>query len=263
MPSPRRLLTPCAATQTVLAWPTRRLIVALAGAGVTVLVVAIPTALIPNPVFGREIAPEPWAWPTLWVTAALSGLLLATYVRLPGEVSGEERGAAAHASGGAPGPGGTTAPGGTSGTRGPGGEARAGERLDPPGRAGAVGGLLGFLAVGCPVCNKIALLALGYTGALQWFAPLQPWLAVAGIALLAYALSRRLATEATGVCAVAPGRPTAARRMEAMRAARPTAGRRGEGQGSAPDAEASSGIPADAVARSAISASTDEQPPSQ
>lgn len=259
MPSPRRLLTPCAATQTVLAWPTRRLLVALAGAAVTVLVVAIPTALIPNPVFGREIAPEPWAWPTLWVTAALSGLLLATYVRLPGEVSGEERGAAAHA------PGGATAPGGTTG---PGGEARAGERLDPPGRAGAVGGLLGFLAVGCPVCNKVALLALGYTGALQWFAPLQPWLAVAGIALLAYALSRRLATEATGACAVAPGRPTAAQRtaarlMEATRAARPTAGPRGEGQGAEPDAEASSGVPADAVARSAISASTDEQPPSQ
>lgn len=62
-------------------------------------------------------------------------------------------------------------------------------------RAGAVGGFLTYLAVGCPVCNKIALLALGYTGALQWFAPVQPVLAVAGVALLAYALRRRLAGE--------------------------------------------------------------------
>ena len=52
--------------------------------------------------------------------------------------------------------------------------------------------MLSFLAVGCPVCNKIALLALGYSGALQWFAPLQPVLALAGVALLAWALRARL-----------------------------------------------------------------------
>lgn len=62
-------------------------------------------------------------------------------------------------------------------------------------RAGMLGGLLGYFAVGCPVCNKIALLALGYTGALQWFAPVQPWLAAAGLALLGYALDRRLRGE--------------------------------------------------------------------
>ncbi|MBP8882095.1 MAG: hypothetical protein KBG77_13450, partial [Dermatophilaceae bacterium] len=59
-------------------------------------------------------------------------------------------------------------------------------------RAAGIGGLLSFLAVGCPVCNKIALLALGYSGALQWFAPLQPVLALAGVALLAWALRARL-----------------------------------------------------------------------
>jgi hypothetical protein len=46
---------------------------------------------------------------------------------------------------------------------------------DDVSRAGLVGGFLTYLAVGCPVCNKIALLALGYTGALQWFAPVQPF----------------------------------------------------------------------------------------
>jgi hypothetical protein len=61
------------------------------------------------------------------------------------------------------------------------------------GRAGALGGFLTFIAVGCPVCNKIALLALGYTGAIQWFAPVQPWLAVGALVLLSWALVRRLA----------------------------------------------------------------------
>ena len=58
---------------------------------------------------------------------------------------------------------------------------------------GAVGGFLTFLAVGCPVCNKLALLALGYTGAIQWFAPVQPWLAAGAVVLLGWALMRRLA----------------------------------------------------------------------
>ncbi|EPR75477.1 hypothetical protein ADILRU_2020 [Leifsonia rubra CMS 76R] len=31
--------------------------------------------------------------------------------------------------------------------------------------------MLAWFAVGCPVCNKIALLALGYTGALACPAP--------------------------------------------------------------------------------------------
>jgi hypothetical protein len=63
-------------------------------------------------------------------------------------------------------------------------------------RTGVAGGVLSYLAVGCPVCNKLALLALGYTGALTWFAPAQPWLAGAGVALLGYALRTRLVGEA-------------------------------------------------------------------
>ena len=57
---------------------------------------------------------------------------------------------------------------------------------------GGVGGMLGWFAVGCPVCNKIALLALGYTGALTYFAPLQPILAAASVALLLVAVIIRL-----------------------------------------------------------------------
>lgn len=73
----------------------------------------------------------------------------------------------------------------------------------PESRFGIVGGLLSYFAVGCPVCNKIVLLALGYSGALQWFAPAQPWLAAAGVVLLGDALIRRLQNE--GSCAVLPG----------------------------------------------------------
>jgi hypothetical protein len=70
------------------------------------------------------------------------------------------------------------------------------------GRFGLAGGVLSYFAVGCPVCNKLALLALGYTGALQWFAPVQPYLATAGVALLGYALWRRLVGEVA--CPVPP-----------------------------------------------------------
>jgi len=139
------------------AWPTRRHVVSALAAVGTLLVVAVPTAMIPNPVFGRDIGVTAWAWPTLVVTALLSGLVFATYVSAPRSA---------------------TAP-------------------DNPrsGRAGMVGAFLTYLAVGCPVCNKLALVALGYAGAIQWFAPVQPWLAGAGIALLAYALVRRLSGE--------------------------------------------------------------------
>ncbi len=142
---------------------------ALATSVATVVVVGVPTVLVPNPVFHRDIAVTGWAWPVLLLTAVLSGLLTATYVRVPGD------------------PG---HPGDVTATQAPGS------------RWGAAGGLLTYFAVGCPVCNKIALLALGYTGALRWFAPVQPYLAVAGLALLGYALLRRLQGELA--CPVRP-----------------------------------------------------------
>jgi hypothetical protein len=59
-------------------------------------------------------------------------------------------------------------------------------------KIGTAGAFFSFLAVGCPVCNKIALVALGYSGAMNYFAPVQPFLAFAGVAILAYALIMRL-----------------------------------------------------------------------
>lgn len=61
-------------------------------------------------------------------------------------------------------------------------------------RKGIAGGLLGFFAIGCPVCNKLVVIALGTSGALDWFAPTQPLLAVLSIAVLVIALRQRLSS---------------------------------------------------------------------
>ncbi len=55
--------------------------------------------------------------------------------------------------------------------------------------------VLAFFAIGCPVCNKLVVLALGSTGALTWFGPVQPVLGVVALVLLAAALRARLRGE--------------------------------------------------------------------
>ncbi len=84
---------------------------------------------------------------------------------------------------------------------------RTSDDLDRPARAGGVGGLLSFFAVGCPVCNKVVVLALGTVGARRWFEPLQPLLAVASIVLLVVALRARL--RSVDGCALPPRHVTA------------------------------------------------------
>lgn len=63
---------------------------------------------------------------------------------------------------------------------------------------GYAGGLGAFLAIGCPVCNKVALVLLGASGALSIWAPLQPLLGLVSVALLAGALAWRLRMRALG-----------------------------------------------------------------
>lgn len=70
-------------------------------------------------------------------------------------------------------------------------------------RGGYVGGFLTFFAVGCPVCNKLVLVALGTAGALTWFEPVQPFLQLIAIGLLAWALVVRLRGERA--CPARPG----------------------------------------------------------
>ncbi len=63
----------------------------------------------------------------------------------------------------------------------------------PPTQGGKtlLGSMLSLFAVGCPICNKLVVMALGVSGALTWFAPVQPFLATASLGLLAYALWAR------------------------------------------------------------------------
>jgi hypothetical protein len=54
------------------------------------------------------------------------------------------------------------------------------------------GGAFSVLAVGCPICNKLVVAALGTGGALSYFGPVQPIIGVASLALLGVALALRL-----------------------------------------------------------------------
>ncbi|MFE1210043.1 hypothetical protein ACFW5L_13005 [Streptomyces albidoflavus] len=120
------------------------------GALATALVVGVSTDVVPTPLFSRAVPVQWWNYPALSVTAVLAGLTLSTYVRQP------QRGERSTAGDGS--------------------------------RTGAVGGLLTFFAVGCPVCNKLVLVLLGASGAMSYWAPLQP--------LLAEAALRRLSSRA-------------------------------------------------------------------
>lgn len=54
------------------------------------------------------------------------------------------------------------------------------------------GGFLSFLAVGCPLCNKLVIVLLGTSGALSFFAPAQLFLGIAAVALLGVTLQLRV-----------------------------------------------------------------------
>lgn len=144
-------------------WTHRQWLVAAGGSLGALVLLGVPTVLLPNGLFTREIEPTWWSYPVWGVTAVLCGLLAATYVR----------------NGNSP------------------------ERADEA--RSVTGVVLTWFAIGCPVCNKLVLLALGTSGALSWFAPLQPLLAVAGVVLLSVALRTRLKQARACPLPAAPG----------------------------------------------------------
>lgn len=153
------------AAQALRGWGPRQVLASVITAVPVVLVIGFVTVLIPNDVFARDIPPVWWNWPVLLLTAAMSGMLVGTYVK--GDSS--------------------------AGAANPALEETAADRSDRrSGRLGVAGGLLTWFAVGCPVCNKLALLALGYSGAIAWFAPFQPVLAVVALVATGIALVARL-----------------------------------------------------------------------
>lgn len=64
------------------------------------------------------------------------------------------------------------------------------------------GGFVSFLAVGCPVCNQAVVALIGTSGALSWWAPVQPVVGLVAIGLLLYTLRKRLRTYDMVACPV-------------------------------------------------------------
>jgi hypothetical protein len=139
-----------------------------AGAVATALLLGLPTDVIPNDAFGRMTPVRAYDLPVLLVVSVLSGLLVASYWGVSG--------------------------GGACPVR-------------RTGTTGALGATVGWLAIGCPVCNKLVVLALGSSGALTWFAPAQPWLAAASVVLLLAALVWRFRILAATRLRLSPSRP--------------------------------------------------------
>ena len=141
------------------AWPARRWAVAILVAAVAALLMGVPTGIVRTSFYTRMTPVMWWNYPVWAASAVLVGLTAATYVRV-------------HA---------TT----------PALPERGGRTLG--------GALLTTFAVGCPVCNKLVVALIGVSGAMTYWAPIQPLLGMLSIVLLGAGLLVRLS--AAGACA--------------------------------------------------------------
>ncbi|MGD9573101.1 MAG: hypothetical protein AB7V62_14555 [Thermoleophilia bacterium] len=131
----------------------------------TALLIGLPTDVIPNDLFGRMTPVRAYDVPVLVAVSVLSGLLVASHLAVRG--------------------------GGSCPVR-------------PARTTGTLGAVLAWFAIGCPVCNKLVVLAIGSSGALTWFAPAQPWLAALSVVLLLAALAVRWRVLAAAGLRLAP-----------------------------------------------------------
>lgn len=139
-------------------WSVRRFIVAMIAGGIWLVISGIPTDIMDTSLFTRMTPVVWWNYPFWAGGAVLVGLLVATYVA----------------------------------------ESGAGPVGGSQEKNVAGGGLLSVFAIGCPVCNKLVVMALGYGGAMTYFAPVQPLLGFLSVGLLLYAL--RLRSRNGGAC---------------------------------------------------------------
>lgn len=146
---------------------------------VVALLIGIPSDLVDNPIFGRPVPVRAIDYPIWIVTSLLIGLTLAIRPDSEGSLGQVERTDDAPLDGEGP-----------------------AEVVDDTRPLWA--GFVSFLAVGCPVCNQVVVLALGTSGALSWWAPVQPFVGLAAIGLAGWALHRRLATYDLKACPI-PG----------------------------------------------------------
>ena len=134
-------------------------------AGVAAVIIAVPSDLIDTPVFGRPVEVRWIDYVILAITSALIGLIFA--IR-PERVESSELAVATE---------------------------RQGTRT-------IWGGFVSFLAVGCPVCNQAVVALVGVSGALSWWAPVQPFVGLLAVGLLLYTLRKRLNTYKLAACPV-------------------------------------------------------------
>lgn len=132
---------------------------------IAAVLIGIPSDLIDTPIFGRPIDARWLDWVILATTSALIGLILA--IRPPSSAE--------------------------TGTE---------EAVERQGTTTVWGGLVSFLAVGCPVCNQAVVALVGISGALSWWAPVQPFVGLAAVALLVWTLRKRLRTYRAVACPI-------------------------------------------------------------
>ncbi len=130
---------------------------------VAAVLISVPSDLIDTPIFGRPVEATWVDYLILTVTSGLIGLILA--IR-PQANNAPETSVAA-------------------------------ERQET---STIWGGFVSFLAVGCPVCNQAVVALLGVSGALSWWAPVQPLIGLLAVALLLYTLRKRLNTYKLAAC---------------------------------------------------------------
>lgn len=59
-------------------------------------------------------------------------------------------------------------------------------------RTAGLGGIVGFLGIACPTCNKVLILLFGGELLMAYFEPLRLYAAAAGVLILAFATAREL-----------------------------------------------------------------------
>ena len=128
-------------------------------AAIAALLIAIPSDLLDNRIFGRPVPPRPIDYVILAVTAGLIGLILAIRPAVSGVTDAQER-------------------------------------------RTMWSGFVSFLAVGCPVCNQAVVALVGTSGALSWWAPVQPVVGIIAVALLVWTLQQRLRTYRLTACPI-------------------------------------------------------------
>lgn len=135
---------------------------------VALVLLGVPTAVVPNPFFTRMTPTQPLDV-VFWLSSSvLMGLTFATFVARPRDAVVDPHGGM----GGAP----------TS-----------------------LAGIGAFLAIGCPICNKIVVGLLGVSGALTVFAPIQPLIGFTSVVLLGGTLAYRLRQRTRGCPRCATG----------------------------------------------------------